>query len=129
MLNTLKNRFEQGYRTSAYPKTTINLPERYRGRPTVHRTASAELAVKCAEACPQDAIDAAKKVIDLGRCVFCGTCERLSEERFVTFTQDFEIATAQKEDLRREQLSLDEAVSNRYLLQARSNARNQGQSQ
>jgi formate hydrogenlyase subunit 6/NADH:ubiquinone oxidoreductase subunit I len=32
MLNTLKNRFEQGCRTSAYPKTTIELPERYRGQ-------------------------------------------------------------------------------------------------
>ena len=43
--------------------------------------------------------------------------------------RELDHATAQKEDLRREQLSLDEAVSNRYLLQARSNARNQGQSQ
>ena len=43
--------------------------------------------------------------------------------------KELDYAAAQKEELRREQLSLDEAVSNRYLLQSRTNARNQGQSQ
>jgi Ni,Fe-hydrogenase III small subunit len=61
--------------------------------------APAELAAQCAAACPQEAIDAENKRIDMGRCVFCGTCERLSEGRFVKFTQDFEIATAQKDHL------------------------------
>ncbi len=42
--------------------------------------------------------------------------------------KELDYAAAQKEELRREQLSLDEAVSNRYLLQSRTNARNQGQS-
>ncbi len=35
----------------------------------------------------------------MGRCVFCGTCERISKGRFVTFTQDFAIAVAEKEHL------------------------------
>ncbi|MBC2734624.1 MAG: NADH-quinone oxidoreductase subunit NuoB [Desulfobacteraceae bacterium] len=99
MIKTLQNRFEQGYRTSRYPKEPIQLPERYRGRPQIVPDAPAELAAHCAAACPQEAIDADSKRIDMGRCVFCGTCERLSEGRFVKFTQDFEIATAQKEHL------------------------------
>ena len=99
MIKTLQNRFEQGYRTSRYPKEPIQLPERYRGRPQIVPNAPAELVARCANACPQEAINAESKHIDMGRCVFCGTCERLSEGRFVTFTQDFEIATAQKEDL------------------------------
>jgi len=99
MIKTLQNRFEQGYRTSRYPKESIQLPERYRGRPQIMPDAPAELAARCAAACPQEAIDAESKRIDMGRCVFCGTCERLSEGRFVEFTQDFEIATAQKEHL------------------------------
>jgi len=53
----------------------------------------------CADACPQDAIDIALKKIDMGRCVFCGTCERISNGAFVQFTGDFEIATSKKEDL------------------------------
>ena len=99
MLKTLKNRFEQGYRTSRYPKETIKLPARYRGIPRINNEVSSELAVACADACPQSAIDAKGKRIDLGRCVFCGTCERLSEGRFVSFSRDFELSTAAREDL------------------------------
>jgi Ni,Fe-hydrogenase III small subunit len=99
MLNTLKNRFEQGCRTSAYPKTTIELPERYRGQPHIHAAASSELAADCASACPQEAIDADRKMIDMGRCVFCGTCERLSNGKFVSFSRNFELAVAEKDHL------------------------------
>jgi len=99
MLNTLKNRFEQGYRTTKYPKAKIELWERYRGRPQITRDASAETAEQCAQACPQDAIDAEGKMIDMGRCIFCGTCERISAGKFVTFTQDFEISVAEKQHL------------------------------
>lgn len=99
MLNTLKNRFEQGFRTSDYPKTPIELPPRYRGLPQVNAAAALELAVQCATACPQDAIDAERKLVDMGRCVFCGACERLSEGRFVAFSRNFELATAEKNHL------------------------------
>jgi Ni,Fe-hydrogenase III small subunit/formate hydrogenlyase subunit 6/NADH:ubiquinone oxidoreductase subunit I len=99
MLKVLKNRFEQGCRTSAYPKVKIDLPARYRGRPQIHAEASPELAARCAAACPQEAIDAGRRLIDLGRCVFCGTCERLSQGRFISFTRDFELAVAAKEHL------------------------------
>ena len=99
MLNTLKNRFEQGYRTSRYPKEKIELWERYRGMPQINKDASADLVEQCAQACPQDAIDVANRVIDMGRCIFCGTCERISEGRFVSFTQNFEISVAEKKHL------------------------------
>ncbi|MBU1170918.1 MAG: NADH-quinone oxidoreductase subunit NuoB [Proteobacteria bacterium] len=99
MLKTLKNRFEQGYRTSTYPKTTVELPSRYRGRPEINREAAKDMILACADACPQDAIDASSKKIDLGRCVFCGTCERVSKGAFVTFTRDFEISVSDKAHL------------------------------
>lgn len=99
MLDTLKNRIEQGYRTSKYPKQTISLPERYRGLPAINQNADAAVVKIAADACPQDAIDVANKMIDMGRCVFCGTCERVSEGKFITFTQNFECSTAQREHL------------------------------
>ena len=99
MLNTLKNRFEQGYKTTSYPKSKIELVERYRGLPQINMDVEDNVAKKCADACPQDAIDEHKKTIDMGRCVFCGSCERISEEKFVKFTRDFEIATSQREHL------------------------------
>jgi Ni,Fe-hydrogenase III small subunit/NAD-dependent dihydropyrimidine dehydrogenase PreA subunit len=99
MLNTLKNRFEQGYRTTKYPQEKIELWKRYRGRPQINKDAPNDLAQTCAEACPQDAIDAKNHLIDMGLCVFCGTCERISEGKFVSFTQDFEISVSEKEHL------------------------------
>ncbi|MFY9943495.1 MAG: hydrogenase [Desulfobacterales bacterium] len=99
MLNVLRNRFEQGCKTSKYPKETVQLLPRYRCRPQINPEAPSDLAAACAAACPQEAIDAAAGTIDMGRCVFCGTCERISKGRFVTFSQDFAIAVAEKEHL------------------------------
>lgn len=99
MLNTLKNRFEQGYRTCNYPKEKPAIFERYRGRPVIQKDVSRDIVEICAKACPQDAVDINQKKIDMGRCVFCGTCERVSKGEFVKFTGDFEISTANKEDL------------------------------
>jgi len=99
MLNTLKNRFEQGYRTTKYPQEKIELWKRYRGRPQINQDTPPDQARACAAACPQDAIDAQKHVIDMGRCVFCGTCERISEGKYISFTQDFEISVSEKEHL------------------------------
>ncbi len=99
MLNTLKNRFEQGYRTCAYPKEKPAVFARYRGKPVIQKGVSKDIVETCANACPQDAIDIELKKIDMGRCVFCGTCERISNGAFVTFTNDFEISVSRKEDL------------------------------
>jgi Ni,Fe-hydrogenase III small subunit len=99
MLTILKNRWEQGCQTSRYPKEAVQLPSCYRGRPEIHPEASLEVATACAAACPQDAIDAAGRCIDLGRCIFCGTCERVSGGHFVTFTRDFALAVADKRHL------------------------------
>lgn len=96
MLKILKNRMEQGYRTSPYPKEGITLPERYRGRPEVNAKAPSHLVKRCVESCPQQAIDGKNLRIDMGRCVFCGDCERISEGKFVTFTRDFGISVAEK---------------------------------
>lgn len=99
MFSTLKNRFEQGYRTSGYPEETVALFPRYRGRPEIQKDISSDIVEACANACPQDAIDVGEKKIDMGRCVFCGTCERISNGTFIAFTNDFEIAVSKKEHL------------------------------
>ncbi|PLX48100.1 MAG: hydrogenase [Desulfobulbaceae bacterium] len=99
MLKVLKNRLEQGHRTSRYPKEQIHLYKRFRGLPKVNSSCRAELVQQCAAACPQDAIMADACRIDLGRCVFCGLCETLSAGEFVTFSQNFEMGTAQRNDL------------------------------
>ena len=99
MLNVLKNRFEQGCKTSAYPRAKVELPGRYRGVPVIDADASDELVDRCVAACPQEALDGKKRTLDLGRCNTCGTCERLSKGEFVSFSQRFELATAKRKDL------------------------------
>lgn len=99
MLKVIKNRFEQGHRTSKYPEEPINLYKRFRGRPTIDINCDPALVQQCAEACPQEAIDAVGCTIDLGKCVFCGLCETLSQGKFATFTPDFELGTAARDDL------------------------------
>ncbi|MCI5147266.1 MAG: hydrogenase, partial [Candidatus Electrothrix sp. AR3] len=99
MLKVIKNRIEQGYRTSKYPEEEIKLYKRFRGLPSIDPACDTALVQRCAEACPQDAIDQDGCRIDLGKCVFCGLCETLSEGKFIRFSQNFEMGTAQRDDL------------------------------
>nr|MBF0222458.1 hydrogenase [Desulfobulbaceae bacterium] len=99
MLKVLKNRLEQGNRTSKYPKVPINLYNRYRGLPQINPDCDSATIKACATACPQEAIDASSCKIDLGKCVFCGQCETQSKGEFVKFTQNFEMGVANKNDL------------------------------
>lgn len=99
MLKVIKNRKEQGCKTSKYPKEPINLYHRFRGLPTINRDCRDELVQKCVEICPQDAIDAAEKTIDLGRCTFCGHCEQIEDGGFVKFSENFGLGTASRSEL------------------------------
>lgn len=97
--DVIKNRFEQKCRTSKYPDEKITLPENYRGLPKINSHCLQEIIDRCAKNCPQDAIDPAKKTLDLRRCVFCGVCEEVSNGEFVKFTQNFEMGTTNQENL------------------------------
>jgi Ni,Fe-hydrogenase III small subunit len=99
MLKVIKNRFEQGCKTSAYPQKPISLYSRYRGRPVINKGCPKSIARQCAQICPQDAIDPDTMKIDLGRCTFCGQCETVDDGAFLRFTQDFELGTAHRQDL------------------------------
>lgn len=99
MLKIIKNKLGQGCKTSKYPKEPISLYQRYRGMPVINQQCSEAIAERCAEICPQDAIDASAKTIDLGRCTFCGHCETIENSAFVNFSQSFEMGTANRKDL------------------------------
>ena len=99
MLSVLKNRFEQGNKTSGYPREKVELPRRYRGLPRLAEDAPAELVERCVAACPQEALDGERRTLDLGRCTACGTCERRGAGEWVSFSQDFQLGTAAREAL------------------------------
>jgi len=99
MFKVLKTRSEQGYRTNGYPEEPVTLMPSYRGLPTVHPDCDGDVIRQCVEACPQQAIDGAAKTIDLGRCLFCGLCEQISQGRFVRFSQDFGLGCTDRDGL------------------------------
>ncbi|WP_028583892.1 NADH-quinone oxidoreductase subunit B family protein [Desulfogranum mediterraneum] len=99
MLKIIRNKLEQGCKTSGYPKEGLNLYQRYRGMPIIDPQCSREIIEQCAALCPQEAIDVAEKSIDLGRCTFCGQCAGVADGAFVRFSQNFELATARREEL------------------------------
>lgn len=99
MFKVIKNRLEQGLRTSKYPRKPIQLYSRFRGLPEVNQNCASAIVQRCANLCPQEAILAEEKKIDMGRCTFCGQCAQVEEGAFVHFTNNFSISCAQREDL------------------------------
>lgn len=99
MLKVIKNRMEQGCKTSNYPKEPINLYHRFRGLPAINASCDPTVIQRCADICPQDCIDTKAKTIDLGRCTFCGQCQVESKGEFVVFSQNFDLGTSSREAL------------------------------
>jgi len=99
MLKIIKNRYEQGCKTTQYPREPIALYKRYRGLPKIHSQCDPAIVRQCADLCPQDAILCDEVKIDLGKCTFCGRCEQVAGGAFVTFSQDFGMGTSTREAL------------------------------
>lgn len=100
MIKTILNRFEQGYRTTSYPKEKIELPLSYRGLPVLNPLCEQNQVDSCAQKCPLKAINSDQKILDLGKCVFCGECDTRKADGFVQFTNQFEFAATCRKDLR-----------------------------
>ena len=76
--------------------TTVEVPGRFRGRPVItSANADAEMLVRL---CPAGAISARPLRIDMGKCMFCGECERVFPTN-ITFTKDYKISAATREGL------------------------------
>ncbi|MBI5630699.1 MAG: 4Fe-4S dicluster domain-containing protein [Elusimicrobia bacterium] len=110
MIDILKNRLKQGYRTSDFPDGDPGLPERFRGRPLIRRELCAAGCAACIDACPTSALETrqadAKEggqrdflALDLGRCLFCAECTAACPEGAVAFTKDHRLAASRREDL------------------------------
>ncbi|MGD9947096.1 MAG: hydrogenase [Desulfobulbus sp.] len=99
MLKVIRNRLEQGHQTNRYPQKPVQLYSRFRGLPEINEDCDPTIVRQCAELCPQEAILAEEKKIDLGRCTFCGQCSQVEEGAFVRFSSRFELGAATRTDL------------------------------
>jgi Ni,Fe-hydrogenase III small subunit/NAD-dependent dihydropyrimidine dehydrogenase PreA subunit len=101
MIKALYTRLRFGNRTVGFPNEAPTLPERFRGRPVIGLESCDDGCAKCLEACPTSAIKIIDRrpQIDLGRCLFCGECEKACPENVFKFTQDFSLAASRRTDL------------------------------
>ncbi|MDX2196201.1 MAG: hypothetical protein NW207_07270 [Cytophagales bacterium] len=76
------------------------LPDTYAmGRPVISNTITDDEAKAVAKLCPTSAISDTPISIDLGKCVFCKECERMLGEKKIHFTNDYKIATNNRNNL------------------------------
>ncbi len=102
MWQILKNRLNQGYRTSDYPNGAVTFPERFRGRLKISQKPCANGCSACSDACPTDAIKITETKaprLDLGKCLFCSECVKACPEGIISQTQDHRMAARSKADL------------------------------
>ncbi len=101
MFDIVKARFNQGHRTIPYPKEPPQLPDRYRGLPSIDPSKCPDGCRDCVEACPSEAVSIGPEgtTIDLGRCLFCTECAEACPTGALRFTQDFRMATRTREAL------------------------------
>ena len=101
MLKVILARLQQGHRTMKYPKgPPPEMPDRFRGRPTIDATKCPEGCRACAEACPTGAITLGDQVaIDLGKCLFCTDCAEACPQQAIAYSNDYRLAVRQRQDL------------------------------
>ncbi len=101
MIKAIYSRLKQGYKTIPFPAKDVHLPERFLGQARIHSKNCREDCLKCKEACPIGAIDINGKdlSLDLGKCIFCGDCQRLCPGKAITFNRDYRLAAQERKDL------------------------------
>lgn len=102
MLKVLAQRFQQGYRTSAYPaEPAPPRPARFRGLPVIDQAKCPTGCGECVDACPTDALrqEGGRLRMDLGRCLFCTDCVESCPAGAVAFTDDYRLSARTREDL------------------------------
>lgn len=107
MFDILKSRFQQKYRTIAWPDGPApELPDRYAGRPEIKKSCPKDCSA-CKDICPTGAMHFSEKEkgsekllsIDLGKCLFCRKCENICPEKIISFSKEYRMAVLDRTQL------------------------------
>jgi Ni,Fe-hydrogenase III small subunit/formate hydrogenlyase subunit 6/NADH:ubiquinone oxidoreductase subunit I len=114
MLDILKTRLRQKYRTIPFPNQPPEMPDRFRGLPEFDSSKCVRTCRNCEAACPASALSVqgdaphgaphsappeGRVRVDLGRCVFCGDCASACPAGAIRFSADFRLAVRSRSDL------------------------------
>ena len=104
MFKILQKTVSTGTVTLNYPTEAARISQHFRGRPHFDFEKWKD-ARGAAEVCPTGAIcvadegDSRMVTVDYGLCVFCGLCAEASSDQAVRMTQEFELATTDRNKL------------------------------
>lgn len=94
--------------TVLYPAVQLQVPDKFRGALKFHQDRCVGCKL-CVRVCPANAIAIEKvadkqfkAIVQLDKCIYCGQCVDTCNKDALENTQDFELASADKESLTRE---------------------------
>ena len=102
MWKIIKNRIQQGYRTSAYPKKEPVFPERFRGRPVLKSTSTNQAGGDDIQKAkdPTDALSFKESpVVDTGKLLFNEDIKQVLPPGLFSYSTDYRMAVSRREDL------------------------------
>ena len=76
----------------------VNLHKSFRGLPLVNSDLCTNCK-RCVEVCPANAINLAPLSLDLGKCVLCGECALVCENKAIQFTIEHRLSSTKRERL------------------------------
>ncbi len=102
MLEFLRVRFQQGTRTSGFPRGGAEFPERFRGRPVLDANKCGCSCSGCLERMPSALMSrgvGGRVELDVGACLFASEEATACENGALTFTHDYRMAARSRRGL------------------------------
>ena len=101
MFSIILARLKQRHRTIKFPRQPPVLPAKYRGLPVIDQSRFGGARADWLAVCPVAALTRhdGNVTIDLGRCLFCGECEKACPEGAIRFSRDYRMASRDRSAL------------------------------
>ena len=101
MFSILLARLKQRHRTIKYPRKPPVLPDRFQGLPVIDQARFGGSPGTHTAVCPVGALAEreGRMTIDMGRCLFCGECEKGCPEGAIRFSRDHQLAARDRQAL------------------------------
>ena len=97
MLDLIKLRIRHGFQAIADIRNAAMI-ETHHGFPIIDETKYHDNWQKVVDVCPTKAMTISPAAIDLGKCIFCGECERASNGA-IRFSNGYTIAASKRDHL------------------------------